>query len=257
MEPGLWLLFGLTVTSAAGLVPCSQSGDAGRRGVSQVPTAARSEGDCEETVAGPGEGTVAPTALQGPSPGSPGQEQVAEGAPEHHRSRRCTCFTYKDKECVYYCHLDIIWINTPEQTVPYGLSNYRGSFRGKRSAGLLPGNLQLSHRPHSRCACVGRYDKACLHFCTQTLDVSSNSRTAEKTDKEEEGKDVGQHTAGAAVFTGGTNRTWSPGARSGATEAPGRGGQPRTSRSHGSPRPRHGRLFWHLAGGMKGQSMDL
>lgn len=98
----------------AGLVPCSQSGDAGRRGVSQVPTAARSEGDCEETVAGPGEGTVAPTALQGPSPGSPGQEQVAEGAPEHHRSRRCTCFTYKDKECVYYCHLDIIWINTPE-----------------------------------------------------------------------------------------------------------------------------------------------
>ncbi|XP_005569530.2 endothelin-3 isoform X1 [Macaca fascicularis] len=115
MEPGLWLLFGLTVTSAAGLVPCSQSGDAGRRGVSQVPTAARSEGDCEETVAGPGEGTVAPTALQGPSPGSPGQEQVAEGAPEHHRSRRCTCFTYKDKECVYYCHLDIIWINTPDE----------------------------------------------------------------------------------------------------------------------------------------------
>ncbi|XP_017746670.1 PREDICTED: endothelin-3 [Rhinopithecus bieti] len=74
------------------------------------------------------------------------------------------------------------------QTVPYGLSNYRGSFRGKRSAGLLPGNLQLSHRPHSRCACVGRSDKACLHFCTQTLDVSSHSRTAEKTDKEEEGK---------------------------------------------------------------------
>ncbi|KAL0594582.1 Endothelin-3 [Plecturocebus cupreus] len=114
MEPGLWLLFGLTVTSAAGLVPCSQSGDAGRRGVSQAPTAARSEGDCEETVAGPGEGTVAPTALQGPSPGSPGQEQAAKGTPEHHRSRRCTCFTYKDKECVYYCHLDIIWINTPE-----------------------------------------------------------------------------------------------------------------------------------------------
>ncbi|KAJ7404936.1 hypothetical protein WISP_142609 [Willisornis vidua] len=30
------------------------------------------------------------------------------------RARRCTCYTYKDKECVYYCHLDIIWINTPE-----------------------------------------------------------------------------------------------------------------------------------------------
>ncbi|CAG07564.1 unnamed protein product, partial [Tetraodon nigroviridis] len=30
------------------------------------------------------------------------------------RSKRCTCYSYKDKECVYYCHLDIIWINTPE-----------------------------------------------------------------------------------------------------------------------------------------------
>ena len=30
------------------------------------------------------------------------------------RVKRCTCYTYKDKECVYYCHLDIIWINTPE-----------------------------------------------------------------------------------------------------------------------------------------------
>uniref|UniRef100_A0A2K6TAA6 Endothelin-3 n=1 Tax=Saimiri boliviensis boliviensis TaxID=39432 RepID=A0A2K6TAA6_SAIBB len=181
MEPGLWLLFGLTVTSAAGLVPCSQSGDAGRRGVSQAPTAARSEGDCEETGAGPVEGTVAPTALQGPSPGSPGQEQAAKGTPEHHRSRRCTCFTYKDKECVYYCHLDIIWINTPERTVPYGLSNHRGRFRrGKRSAGLPPGSLPLSQRPHLRCACAGKYDKACLQFCTQTLDVS---RLKSRTDK--------------------------------------------------------------------------
>lgn len=30
------------------------------------------------------------------------------------RTKRCTCYTYKDKECVYYCHLDIIWVNTPE-----------------------------------------------------------------------------------------------------------------------------------------------
>ncbi|CAL8254311.1 unnamed protein product [Arctogadus glacialis] len=30
------------------------------------------------------------------------------------RPKRCTCYSYKDKECVYYCHLDIIWINTPE-----------------------------------------------------------------------------------------------------------------------------------------------
>lgn len=38
----------------------------------------------------------------------------ADGGALRHRARRCTCYTYKDKECVYYCHLDIIWINTPE-----------------------------------------------------------------------------------------------------------------------------------------------
>uniref|UniRef100_A0A3P8R9K9 Endothelin-3 n=1 Tax=Astatotilapia calliptera TaxID=8154 RepID=A0A3P8R9K9_ASTCA len=49
------------------------------------------------------------------------------------RSKRCTCYTYKDKECVYYCHLDIIWINTPEHTVPFGMSSYQGSLRLRRS----------------------------------------------------------------------------------------------------------------------------
>ncbi|CAK6972654.1 endothelin-3 [Scomber scombrus] len=51
------------------------------------------------------------------------------------RAKRCTCYSYKDKECVYYCHLDIIWINTPEHTVPYGMSSYQGSLRMTRSAG--------------------------------------------------------------------------------------------------------------------------
>ncbi|KAB1262468.1 Endothelin-3 [Camelus dromedarius] len=98
----------------AGSVPSPQPGDAGRSGEPRAPSAARSEGDTEETVA--------TTAVRGPSPGSHGQEQgpgqfgeqAAKGDPVHHRARRCTCLTYKDKECVYYCHLDIIWINTPE-----------------------------------------------------------------------------------------------------------------------------------------------
>ena len=55
-------------------------------------------------------------ATRGPSPRSSGQEQepgpfgelAAKGGPVRYRARRCTCFTYKDKECVYYCHLDII-----------------------------------------------------------------------------------------------------------------------------------------------------
>ena len=80
----------------------------------RAPSAARSEGDTKETVA--------TMAARGPSPRSPWREQGpsqfgkqgAKGVPVHHRARRCTCFTYKDKECVYYCHLDIIWVNTPE-----------------------------------------------------------------------------------------------------------------------------------------------
>ncbi|NXA82826.1 EDN3 protein, partial [Thryothorus ludovicianus] len=68
---------------------------------------------------------------------------------------------YKDKECVYYCHLDIIWINTPERTVPYGLSNYRGSFRGKRSTGPTPSTSQ----PSLRCSCSDAQDKQCWQFC--------------------------------------------------------------------------------------------
>ncbi|XP_034497075.1 endothelin-3 isoform X2 [Ailuropoda melanoleuca] len=185
MEPGLWLLFGLTVTSAAGLVPCPQPGDAGRSGAPRAPPADRSEGDIEETVA--------TTTVQVPSPRSPGQEQepgwsgeqASKGGPVHHRARRCTCFTYKDKECVYYCHLDIIWINTPERTVPYGLSNYRGSFRGRRSTGPFPQIPQPS-KWTLRCACVQSQDSACLHFCARTLAVSRNSRTTKNPDKEEE-----------------------------------------------------------------------
>lgn len=30
------------------------------------------------------------------------------------RSKRCSCSSLMDKECVYFCHLDIIWVNTPE-----------------------------------------------------------------------------------------------------------------------------------------------
>ncbi|XP_012879787.1 PREDICTED: endothelin-3 [Dipodomys ordii] len=193
MEPGLWLLLGLTVTSAAGLVPCPPARGSGRTSVPWAPLAAGSEWNCEETVAGPHKKTGSPTAMQDPRGGperAPGQAggQAARGDPARPRARRCTCFTYKDKECVYYCHLDIIWINTPEQTVPYGLSNYRGSFRGKRSSGTVPGSAPPSTQTPSRCACVGRDDRACRRFCTRPLGVSSDSRGAEKADKEKKGK---------------------------------------------------------------------
>ncbi|XP_040059527.1 endothelin-3 isoform X1 [Gasterosteus aculeatus] len=74
------------------------------------------------------------------------------------RCKRCTCYTYKDKECVYYCHLDIIWINTPERTVPYGMS----SDRVRRSP-------QAARRRRGggspRCACTRRSDAHCSGFC--------------------------------------------------------------------------------------------
>ncbi|XP_043107505.1 endothelin-3 [Puntigrus tetrazona] len=74
------------------------------------------------------------------------------------RAKRCTCYSYKDKECVYYCHLDIIWINTPERTVPYGLSNYRGSQRVRRAAQDSVGS--------QRCVCALHSDQKCDAFCS-------------------------------------------------------------------------------------------
>ncbi|XP_046518434.1 endothelin-2 [Equus quagga] len=68
----------------------------------------------------------------------------------HLRPRRCSCSSWLDKECVYFCHLDIIWVNTPGQTAPYGLGN--PPRRRRRS---LP----------RRCECSSARDPACATFC--------------------------------------------------------------------------------------------
>ncbi|CAL8280246.1 unnamed protein product [Boreogadus saida] len=95
------------------------------------------------------------------------------------RPKRCTCYSYKDKECVYYCHLDIIWINTPERTVPYGMSSYLGPQRLRRAAGAVtrdPGErgetgetgetTGADGSTAQRCDCDGlRSDQRCLDFC--------------------------------------------------------------------------------------------
>ncbi|KAF5906135.1 endothelin-3-like isoform X2, partial [Clarias magur] len=73
------------------------------------------------------------------------------------RAKRCTCYTYKDKECVYYCHLDVIWVNTPERIVPYGMSSYRGSQRARRTA--------EDRRTTWRCVCTLQSDSHCNSFC--------------------------------------------------------------------------------------------
>lgn len=52
-----------------------------------------------------------------PSPSAAGMGQPPLqshlGAAAHLRAKRCSCNSWLDKECIYFCHLDIIWVNTP------------------------------------------------------------------------------------------------------------------------------------------------
>ncbi|NXQ90196.1 EDN2 protein, partial [Nyctibius grandis] len=69
----------------------------------------------------------------------------------HPRSKRCSCNSWLDKECIYFCHLDIIWVNTPGHTAPYGL----GSPPRRRKRSL------------SRCECSYSRDSICAAFCQE------------------------------------------------------------------------------------------
>ncbi|XP_062445242.1 endothelin-3 [Rhea pennata] len=170
MELGLLFLFGLTITSTAGSsLPRPRSLPGG----GEPRSAALGQKEREESEA---------AALLA------GGRAKADGGALRRRARRCTCYTYKDKECVYYCHLDIIWINTPERTVPYGLSNYRGSFRGKRSTSQFESTFHSSFR----CSCLDARDKQCMQFCRRMQDRSNHGsvKTTEKTDLCKEKKHV-------------------------------------------------------------------
>ncbi|KAL4629372.1 endothelin-2-like [Arapaima gigas] len=70
-------------------------------------------------------------------------------APHRVRAKRCSCSNWLDKECIYFCHLDIIWVNTASKTLPYGLG--RVASRRRRAA--------------SRCQCVHPGDLICATFC--------------------------------------------------------------------------------------------
>ncbi|XP_041104516.1 endothelin-1-like [Polyodon spathula] len=82
------------------------------------------------------------------------------------RSKRCSCSSFLDKECVYFCHLDIIWINTPERTVSYGLGSPP---RRKRSLQESVLGTLLDTRP--RCKCSNMKDKKCLDLCQPETDL--------------------------------------------------------------------------------------
>ncbi|KAL7381180.1 hypothetical protein ABVT39_001608 [Epinephelus coioides] len=75
----------------------------------------------------------------------------------HVRTKRCSCATFLDKECVYFCHLDIIWVNTPERVVSYGLGN------APRTRRAVADSMATSSGP--RCQCLRQNDNTCRNFC--------------------------------------------------------------------------------------------
>ncbi|XP_036438532.1 endothelin-1 [Colossoma macropomum] len=75
------------------------------------------------------------------------------------REKRCSCENLKDKECVYFCHIGIVWINTPSQIIPYGV-----------------GSLQMRiRRDVARCRCRNKSDAECLKFCSQWYSEGENA----------------------------------------------------------------------------------
>ncbi|XP_050998626.1 endothelin-1-like [Acomys russatus] len=96
---------------------------------------------------------------------SPGAENGGTSSPPStswrpRRSKRCSCSSLMDKECVYFCHLDIIWVNTPERVVPYGLGS---PSRSKRSLKDFLPTKATNHG--NRCQCAHPKDKKCWSFC--------------------------------------------------------------------------------------------
>uniref|UniRef100_A0A8C0URJ9 Endothelin 2 n=1 Tax=Cyanistes caeruleus TaxID=156563 RepID=A0A8C0URJ9_CYACU len=101
-----------------------------------------------------GAGTAQAPQGMGTAPRLPELQEPLASAPGSHlaappRSKRCSCNSWLDKECIYFCHLDIIWVNTPGHTAPYGLGS--PPRRRKRSAG--------------RCECQHSRDSFCATFC--------------------------------------------------------------------------------------------
>ncbi|GCC36833.1 hypothetical protein chiPu_0015333 [Chiloscyllium punctatum] len=110
------------------------------------------------------------------------------------RVKRCTCYSYKDKECVYYCHLDVIWMNTPERIVPYGLTNVQ---RHKRSDKEETSGSPTA--PRARCICTEETDWQCNQFCRQN--ESLLDKTVWSSGQKELSADDKQVKADEAILT--------------------------------------------------------
>ncbi|XP_055020136.1 endothelin-1 [Boleophthalmus pectinirostris] len=98
------------------------------------------------------------------------QTEDTGGAPSSPgvRSKRCACSSLLDSECHYFCHLDIIWVNTPSKTSVYGLGI--GPSRRRRST--------------TRCYCANANDHTCFSFCQHRFEVPTQAMTPKKTVKD-------------------------------------------------------------------------
>ncbi|KAM6967515.1 uncharacterized protein FYW47_006231 [Aplochiton taeniatus] len=91
-------------------------------------------------------------------------DKESSGAPASRvRTKRCACNNQLDSECHYFCHLDIIWVNTPSKTIVYGLGS----------------PLTRRRRFTGRCACANSEDRQCAFFCFDSF--SSPQHTLKRT----------------------------------------------------------------------------
>ncbi|CAB1440504.1 unnamed protein product [Pleuronectes platessa] len=58
---------------------------------------------------------TSPTAKEGPL--------VQLNHTAHRREKRCSCENQKDKECIFFCHIGIVWVNSPSSSAPQLLSS--------------------------------------------------------------------------------------------------------------------------------------
>lgn len=108
---------------------------------------------------------TAQCAPAGEAPAAPAASAATQR--RHVRTKRCSCATFLDKECVYFCHLDIIWVNTPERVVSYGLGN------APRTRRAVADSMATGGGP--RCRCVREDDSACRSFCRLEKDLRSGT----------------------------------------------------------------------------------
>ncbi|XP_037549448.1 endothelin-1 [Nematolebias whitei] len=103
---------------------------------------------------------------------APAAETAPGGPPRHVRNKRCSCATFLDKECVYFCHLDIIWVNTPERVVSYGLGDAPRARRALTDS-RAPGRAD-------RCRCARETDRTCANFCLRWETAASDRQAQSK-----------------------------------------------------------------------------